>query len=88
MLRMPALRAAWKTLNVLRMLLWNVATSLRMPGAGIAEQCVDRLAVVRQVDPHETRTARPSGVKVDHIMSGLTQHGDNRAPQLARPRAR
>jgi len=36
MFRMPARRAAWKTLNVLRMLLWNVATSLRMPGAGIA----------------------------------------------------
>src|SRR5665648_506787 len=51
----------------------------------LAEQCVDRLAVVRQVDPHETRTARPGDVKVDDIMSGLTQPGDNRAPQLARP---
>src|SRR5450759_6030432 len=42
MLRMPALRAAWKTLNVLRMLLWNVATSLRRPGAGWYRGQVDQ----------------------------------------------
>ena len=39
MFRMPARRAVWNTLNVQRMVSWNVATSLRMPGAGIAARC-------------------------------------------------
>src|SRR5665647_820717 len=57
------------------------------PGRGIvlAEERIDRLPVVREVDPNETRTTLPGYVKVDNLMSSLTQHGHNRAPQLARP---
>src|SRR5450759_1063760 len=57
------------------------------PGRGIvlAEERIDRLPIVREVDPNETRTTLPGHVKVDNLMSSLTQHGHNRAPQLARP---
>jgi hypothetical protein len=54
-------------------------------GIVLAKERIDRLAVVRQVDPHEARTAPPDGVQVDDLMAGLAQHDHDRAPQLARP---
>src|SRR5664280_2789301 len=54
-------------------------------GIILTEERVNRLAVVRQIDPQETRTTRPGRVKGDNLMSSLAERRHHAAPELARP---
>ena len=96
---MPRRRAAWNTLNVASMLLWNVATSLASPGAGMAPRCtrpstppalvdpverVDDVAVVGEVDVDEVGTALAEPIDRDDLVPVRTEFADDGAPELAR----
>src|ERR1035437_8612100 len=61
--------------------------SLLRPRRGIVltEERIDRLTVVREVDPHQARTTLPGRVQGDNLMSSLTEHSNHTAPELARP---